>query len=124
MAYQHKKVPCSRTPKDILENILGLRDSDYGLTGSSKTINASSAVREAPDAGMFSNGMQDEPEELLSTEEEQTESRQAQNHETKDLQEYRPSTEVECDAQEIKVKFEKKGKHRNYAEFRFDYDRS
>jgi hypothetical protein len=119
MAYKHKKASCSKTSKDILENIIRCKDSEYGLNEPSETIKATSLLHEIVEGKPSPNALPYQDEALVS--EEETEDVQVHDHATDDFENYKPATELKFDCQEPKVRFEKKGKHRNYAEFRFDY---
>jgi hypothetical protein len=121
MAYRHKKAVCSKTSKDILENIVKLREAEYGLIEAAQTVRAGNPIHQVLEGSSSSNGLHSEAEETVSSGEVDTECIQSHDHATDDFEDYRPQMEVKFDAQEPKVRFEKKGKHRNYAEFRFDY---
>lgn len=123
MAYQHKKALCSKTTKDILENILGLRDAEYGLDEASQAAKGTSLVREMAKGTIPPNALPGQEEAPASEDEDEMEHIQVHDHATEDFENYKPPTELEFEAQEPKVRFEKRGKHRNYVEFRFDYGR-
>jgi hypothetical protein len=121
LTYQHKRAVCSRTSRDILENILKLREAEYGLIEAAQTIKTENLTEEILEGRPTSNILPGEAGETVSSGEEDTEHIQAHDHATHDFENYKPPMELKFDAQEPKVRFEKKGKHRNYAEFRFDY---
>ena len=73
MAYQHKKAVCSKTSKDILENIVKLRDAEYGLIEAARTVRTGSLIHETLEGRQSSNGLSDQAEETVSSGEEDTE---------------------------------------------------
>lgn len=95
------------------------KDSEYDVTDPSETIKATSLLHEIADGRTISNALPCQDEEPVS--EEEAEHVQVDDRATDDFENYKPPTELKFDCQEPKVRFEKKGKHRNYAEFRFDY---
>jgi hypothetical protein len=93
--------------KEILENILQMKKSDYELT---KTISASSPELQDEEESEEPNVLSGNPEGTSKEEQEVMEN-------------YESTQVMDFEVDEVKDCLEKKKKRRNYLEFRPDYEK-
>ncbi|RDE13227.1 MAG: hypothetical protein C4K49_08870 [Candidatus Thorarchaeota archaeon] len=124
MPYQHKKARHAKETKEILENIVKLRKTEYELMESAESVKVGSpfddVVRNESRPNVLPGQVHKAPQDEDHRESEEKEI-QVHDRGSEDFEDYKPTTEIKLDAHQAKETFEKKRKHRNYAEFRFDY---
>lgn len=124
MTYQHKRARCAKETKDILENIIRLTKTEYDLMEKTEATKVESPFDDVVRSESRSNVLPGQARTVLREEGHQEPDEkeiQVHDHDGEDFEDYKPTIEVKLDAQQAKEIFEKKRKHRNYAEFRFDY---
>ncbi len=124
MTYQHKRTRCAKEAKDILENIAKLRKTEYDLMETTEAVKVGSPFDDVLSGESRSNVLPGQARTVLQEEghqESDEKETQVHDHDGEEFEDYKPAIEVKLDAQQAKEIFEKKRKHRNYAEFRFDY---
>ena len=118
MTYRHKKVPCIKETKEIVENILQMKASDYDLTDPSEIVTSGKTIqivrREEPEA----NVLPDDTEEVMGECSENEEIVDGECVSIDDMETYESSQEIDIEAAELKEGIEKKKKKRNYLEFK------
>lgn len=105
MTYRHKRDPCIKNTKDIIDNILRERTDEYDLAETSQK-GYSSKSREVI-------LIENEANVLISDVEEDYAN-------LSEMENYKPCQEFNFEVTEVKDVFEKKKKRRNYIEFRED----
>ena len=104
VTYHHKRDSCAKETREILDNILQMKKSDYEILEPSSESSASKpADHEHEDSA-----------DGLSSEENAMEQ----------MESYESTQEIDVEAEEVKDHLEKKKKRRNYVEFRPDYEKS
>ncbi len=124
MTYQHKRARCAKETKDILQNIVKLGKTEYDLMETTEAVKVGSPFDDVVKGGSLSNVLPGQARAVLLDEDHQESDEteiQVHDHDGEEFEDYKPTIEVKLDAQQAKEIFEKKRKHRNYAEFRFDY---
>lgn len=124
MTYQHKRTRCAKETKDLLENIAKLRKTEYDLMETTEAVKVGSPFDDVLSGESRSNVLPGQARTVLQEEGHQESDEkeiQVHDHDGEEFEDYKPTIEVKLDAQQAKEIFEKKRKHRNYAEFRFDY---
>lgn len=115
MTYQHKRDPCSKETKEILQNIFRHDLETYHLAERKSEATGAQQGSTRKENGM-ANVLPAEAAVLLSSRGEA-----ANPGSSERLERYTPPREVDFEATEAKDSFEKKKKRRNYQEFRPDY---
>jgi hypothetical protein len=105
MTYHHKRASCCKETKEILNNILQMKKSEYDL------FESPPASRPAK----LSNEQQDNVNVLSGNE------TVVVDESMEGMENYEPTQETDFKADEIKDCLEKKKKRRNYIEFRSRY---
>ncbi len=104
VTYHHKRDSCAKETREILDNILQMKKSEYEILEPSTESSAS----KPPDQE------HEESADGLSSEESGMEQ----------MESYESTQEIDVEAEEVKDSLEKKKKRRNYVEFRPDYEKS
>lgn len=106
--------------KEIVENILQMKASDYDLTDPSEIVTSGKTIqidrREEPEA----NVLPDDTEEVMGECSENEEIVDGECVSIDDMETYESSQEIDIEAAELKEGIEKKKKKRNYLEFKKD----
>ena len=106
MTYQHKRASCCKETKEILNNILQMKKSEYELF-------------ESPPASALAKPSKEQRGKVnVLPGNEPVESDESMD----DMENYEPTQETDFEADEIKDCLEKKKKKRNYIEFRSNYE--
>ena len=106
MGYHHKRDSCAKETREILDNILHMKKSEYAVLDSSDTLSSSKpSEQKDSDANPLPGETVDEEGAL------------------EDMETYEPTQEMDFEVDEIKDCLEKKKKRRNYIEFRSDYEK-
>ncbi|TXT54934.1 MAG: hypothetical protein BAJATHORv1_50187 [Candidatus Thorarchaeota archaeon] len=124
MGYHHKRETCAKGTKEVLENILKDRKTEYELLGSTETIRVGSPIEEIVEEEAVTNILPGDAEEIIEESEQvevASEDIQDEMNELDSLVEYKAMIQVEFPVRDAKDEYEKKRKKRNYIEFRFDY---
>ena len=107
--------------KEIVENILRLRSSDYELADHSEIATSSKAILLKKEIEKEANVLLFNDEIELPCENEES---RAENHDAlENIESYQPCQELHFEVSEVKEGFEKKKKRRNYIEFRPEYSK-
>jgi hypothetical protein len=124
LTYRHKKKECAKSTKDILENVIKEKDSEYEIVSSAKVIK-----RKKKDSKESKESEDEESDNSNST--NTLSNGDTVNIQGKELEavnrsngvnyELTGSDEVDFNIDEAKKSFEKKKRLRNYLEFRADY---
>jgi len=122
MAYQHKKDRCMKDTKEIVENILRMKASEYDLTDSSEIVTSSKAMQIIHSGSAETNILPSETEEMMERCSEDEAMIDGECVSLENLESYNPGQEIGIEASELKEGIEKKRKRRNYIEFRKDYE--
>ncbi|MHA1882600.1 MAG: hypothetical protein ACTSUO_06105 [Candidatus Thorarchaeota archaeon] len=115
MAYRHKREKCAKETKEILENVLLMKRTEYDCIDSAKTITVASPmgkiVNEETVTNVLPGGTEEELNELDSS---SIPIFSEGNDEIEGIEDYIQTIEVDC--KEIKAKeiFESARKKRNY----------
>lgn len=124
MTYRHKKDPCMKETKEIVENILQIGASDYNLADSSDIVTSGKTIqivrREKPEA----NIIPEDTEALMERCSDEEKIVDGECVSLDDLETYETSQEIDVEVTELKEGIEKKKKKRNYVEFRKDYEKA
>lgn len=110
MTYHHKRDPCSKETKEILDNILHMKKSEYEMfelstqSSTSKTQDQKQSTK--------TNVLPGEAAAMLSEDEM-----------LEEMETYETTQEFDFEVEEVKDCLEKKKKRRNYLEFRPDYEK-
>jgi len=111
MTYHHKRDACTRETREILDNILQVKKSEYEMIEPSTTSFTSKSIdKKQPDT---TNVLPSEADSMLS-----------EDGPMVDMETYESMQEMDFEADEVKECLEKKKKGRNYIEFRPDYEKS
>jgi hypothetical protein len=97
--------------REILDNILHMRKSEYEMFEPSTSSMTSKPVNQKEPDG--TNVLPGEADSILSEEES-----------VEDMETYESTQEMDFEVDEVKDCVEKKKKRRNYIEFRSDYEKS
>lgn len=108
MTYRHKRDPCAKEARDIIENILNANVSIYDLTETT----GRESTEKSRDTVHIDNGAN-----VLVSDIDR------ENDNLSEMERYSPTQEFDFEVTEVKECFEKKKKRRNYIEFRDDYVR-
>ena len=104
MSYQHKHKCCSKETREILQDFLNLKNSEYNLDEFASTVTARKPFEKKPDNGNVLSGSKESAD-------------------LDELESYEPTEKIELEAAAVKERLEKKMKRRNYLEFRPGYDK-
>ena len=124
MTYRHKKDPCTKETKEIVENILQNESSDYDLADSSEIVTSGKTVQIMRNENHEVNTIPDETEELMEECSENEEIVDEESISLEDMETYEPDQEIEIEFEvtELQEGIEKKKKKRNYIEYRKEYE--
>ncbi len=124
MTYRHKKDPCTKETKEIVENILQMEASDYDLADSSEIVTSGKTIQIMRHEDHEVNTIPEDTEELMEKCSEKEEIVDGECISLEDMETYEPCQEVETDFEvtEIQEGIEKKKKKRNYIEYRKEYE--
>lgn len=118
LTYQHKHSSCAKKTKDILtENFLKVKKAEYVLDEPADSIETDNPIGKALNNDV--NILPDETDDVLSKENEDTQTDAA----VIEHGQYTPEEETQIEAESTKKEIEKKKKMRNYMEPRGHYDR-
>ena len=109
--------------KEIVENILQSKASDYDLTDPSEIVTSGKTIQIIRGEPSGPNVLPQETEELMECSDDSV-MVDGECVKLDDLEKYQPTQEIEIEASELKEGIEKKKKKRNYIEFRKDYDKA
>ena len=109
MTYHHKRGSCLKETREILDDILHMKKSEYETIQPS-SVSSTPKPKEEKQAET-ANILPGDNEAIMS-EEEQAE-----------MESYEPTQEMDFEVDEVKDCLEKKKKRRNYIEFRPDYEK-
>ncbi|MFW9805681.1 MAG: hypothetical protein ACFFFK_03005 [Candidatus Thorarchaeota archaeon] len=107
MTYHHKRDPCAKETKEILNTILQMKKSEYELL-------------ETPVSDMKLSEQKGSGTNVITQDEEETEIIESSGE---DMESYEPTQRMDFKVDEVKDCLEKKKKRRNYLEFRPDYEK-
>jgi len=124
VTYRHKKDPCTKETKEIVENILQMEASDYDLADSSEIVTSGKTIQIMRHENHEVNTIPEDTEELMEKCSENEEIVDGECISLEDMETYEPCQEVETDFEvtEIQEGIEKKKKKRNYIEYRKEYE--
>lgn len=122
MTYQHKKDRMKDT-KEIVENILQSKATDYDLTNPSEIVTSGKTIQIIRGESGGTNVLPNDTEEILEQCDEESVMIDGQCVRLEDLESYEPIQEIEVEVDELKEGIEKKKKKRNYIEFKKDYEK-
>ena len=123
MTYQHKKDRMKDT-KEIVENILQSKPSDYDLTKPSDIVTSGKTIQIIRGESGGTNVLPNDTEEILEQCDEDSVMIDGECVRLEDLESYEPIQEIEVEVTELKEGIEKKKKKRNYIEFKKDYEKT
>ncbi|MFX1605143.1 MAG: hypothetical protein ACFFDD_04495 [Promethearchaeota archaeon] len=109
MTYHHKRGSCAKETREILANILQMKNSEYEILEPSATSSKPSEQKREDQANDLSGAIDEEASEV---------------HARESMESYESTQEIDFEADEVKDCLEKKKKRRNYIEFRPDYEKS
>ncbi|MFW9845069.1 MAG: hypothetical protein ACFFEV_10870 [Candidatus Thorarchaeota archaeon] len=121
MTYHHKKDRCIKDTKEIVENILQVKASDYDLTNPSEIVTSGKTIQIIRSGSTEANILPSETEEMMDCPEDGV-MVDGECVRFDDLESYEPGQEIDIEVAELKEGIEKKKKRRNYIEFRKDYE--
>ena len=123
MTYRHKRDACMKNSKEIVENILRMKSSDYEFLDQSEIATSRKVILFEKtiegEANVLPSHSSDEMESALDEEE----NRQEDCVTIEDMESYQPCQEFHFEVSEVKDGIERKKKKRNYIEFRPDYSK-
>ncbi|MBD3407840.1 MAG: hypothetical protein GF411_17100 [Candidatus Lokiarchaeota archaeon] len=123
MGYHHKRETCAKGTKEVLENILKSRKSEYEILGSTEAIQVGSPIEEIVEEEAVTNILPGETEDIIEESDQVDVESTEELNELDSLVEYKAMIPVDLPTKDAKDEYEKKQKKRNYIEFRFDYAR-
>ena len=122
MTYQHKKDRLKDT-KEIVENILQSKSTDYDLTDPSEIVTSGKTIQIIRGSAGGTNVLPKDTDEILEQCDEDSVIVDGKCVRLEDLESYEPIQEIEVEVTELKEGIEKKKKKRNYIEFKKDYEK-
>jgi len=122
MTYQHKRDRMKDT-KEIVENILQAKASDYDLAKPSEIVTSGKTIQIIRGESGGTNILTEDAEEILEQCDEESVMIDGECVRLEDLGSYEPIQELDVEVTELKEDFEKKKKKRNYIEFKKDYEK-
>lgn len=123
MGYQHKDDSCCKETKEILENVLFVKKTEYEFLEGAETVKVESPVKNIVQEESEVNVLPSETEEMMSeVEKENVSVPSSPASDLEDLENYTPTQEAPPEAVNTKEIFEKKRKKRSYVEFREEYE--
>ena len=124
VTYHHKKDPCMKETKEIVENILQMKASDYDLADSSEIVTSGKTIQIIRSESTEANILPSETEEMMECCSDDEAMIDGECVSLEDLESYKPEQEIDIEVAELKEGIEKKKKKRNYIEFRKDYEQT
>ena len=121
VTYRHKKDPCMKETKEIVENILRMKASDYDLTDPSEIVTSGKTIQINRREEHEANVLPDDTEEVMGECSEDEVIVDGDCVSLEDMESYESGQEIDIEVTELKEGIEKKKKKRNYLEFRKDY---
>ncbi len=121
MTYHHKRDSCSKETREILDNIFHHELSGYELP--EQRVKASSSKADSHDEGR-ENVLPEEAAGLLAEFGVHATDSETDMALPAARDRYLPPHQLDFEAAEAKESYEKKKKHRNYVEFRPDYEKT
>ena len=122
MTYQHKRDRTKDT-KEIVENILQSKATDYDLTKPAEIVTSGKTIQIIRGGVGGTNVLPSDTEEILEQCDEDSVMIDGECVRLEDLGSYEPIQEIDVEVTELKEDFEKKKKKRNYIEFKKDYEK-
>jgi len=109
--------------KEIVENILQAKASDYDLAKPSEIVTSGKTIQIIRGESGGTNILTEDAEEILEQCDEESVMIDGECVRLEDLGSYEPIQELDVEVTELKEDFEKKKKKRNYIEFKKDYEK-
>ena len=122
MTYHHKKDRYLKDTKEIVENILPMKASDYDLTEPSDIVTSGKTIQIIRQESIGTNILPDETEEMMECSDEDSVMVDGECVSLEDLETYEPVEEIDIEVADLKEGIEKKKGKRNYLEFKKDYE--
>ncbi len=124
MAYKHKREKCAKETKEILENVLMMKQAEYETIDCAKTVTVSSPMGRIVNEETIKNVLPSGDEEQLSESESSSIPILSKgNDEIEGIEDYIQTIEVDCKEVKAKEIFESTRKKRNYIDARDDKKR-
>ena len=115
MAYRHKREKCAKETKEILENVLLMKQTEYECIDCAKTITVTSPMGKIVDEETVTNVLPSSAEEKLNESEISSIPIPSEgNDEFEVIEDYIQTIEVDCKEVNAKEIFESARKKRNY----------
>jgi len=108
--------------KEIVENILRIKASEYDLADSSDIVTSGKTIQIVNHRRTEVNILPSETEEMMDRCSEDEAMVDGECVRLEDLESYQSGQEIDIEASELKEGIEKKKKKRNYIEFKKEYE--
>jgi hypothetical protein len=108
--------------KEIVENILHMKASDYDLSDPSEIVTSGKAIQIIERESHETNVLPSETEEMMECDSDEA-LVEGECISLERLESYEPGQEIDFEVTELKEGIEKKKKKRNYIEFKKDYEK-
>ena len=119
MAYRHKREKCAKETKEILENVLSMKRTEYECIDGVKTITVTSPMGKIVKEETVTNVLPSGTEEKLNESESSNIPILSEgNDEIEGIEDYIQTIEVDCKEMKAKEIFEFARKKRNYIDAR------
>ncbi len=106
--------------KEIVENILQMKASDYDLTDPSEIVTSGKTIQIIRKESQEANVLPNDTEEIMDDCSENEEIIEGNCVSLDDMESYESGQDIDIEVTELKEGIEKKKKKRNYLEFRKD----
>ena len=121
MTYHHKKERCMKDTKEIVENILQLKTSEYELSEPSEIVTSGKTIQIVRTEDKEANVLPSDTDEMMDCGSEEL-MVDGECVDLEELESYDTGQDIDFEVTELKEGIEKKKKKRNYIEFKKDYD--
>ena len=108
--------------KEIVENILRMKASEYDLADSSEIVTSGKTIQIIRSGNTEANILPNGTDEMMERCPDEETVVDGECVKLEDLENYQPGQEIDIAAAELKEGIEKKKKKRNYIEFRKEYE--
>ncbi len=122
VTYHHKRERCLKDTKEIVENILHMKASDYDLSDPSEIVTSGKAIQIIERESHETNVLPSETEEMMECDSDEA-LIDGDCISLERLESYETGQEIDFEVSELKEGIEKKKKKRNYIEFKKDYEK-
>lgn len=120
MTYIHKREKCAQETKDILEDVLKVKDEEYGCLDCADTIQVGNPMKKILSEESPKKEMKSQAEAIIEETHEEATPSTSEDVRAESLETYTATDEVRMDEKESSNNLQKKKKGA-YVEFKKDY---